>query len=79
MSTYYMVKFFMEHERSPTWNDAMAHRTRENKEICIQALVDMSKVHAEDSEKGEVVRKALEQLRENDENRVILEEVIGEK
>jgi len=37
-SLYYGTKFQMEHKRSPTWTDAMAHCTPEMKKIWVEEL-----------------------------------------
>jgi len=37
-SIYYQYKFYQEHDRWPTWADAMAHCTPEVKQAWIEAL-----------------------------------------
>ena len=39
-SLFYKYKFFQEHDRWPTWADAMAHCTPETKALWIKALAE---------------------------------------
>lgn len=74
-SFYYHTKFKMDHDRSPTWNDAIAHCTEE---IKAQWAASFAVTAAEHSDKS--IRKraqdALDQLREDPENKKIVEEVL---
>ena len=74
-SLYYQMKFKAEHGRYPTWNDAMAHCTKEMKADWIGHFAAMVTKYG-NQPNGQVAQKALEQLRSDPENGVIVEEVL---
>jgi len=48
-STYYIMRFFQDHGRRPTWKDAMAHCPPEIQEAWTKELMEHGAIPREDS------------------------------
>jgi hypothetical protein len=44
-SIFYQLKFQAEHGRSPTWRDATAHMTEEDRKLWVECFVRLLKAH----------------------------------
>lgn len=44
-SLYYQTAFYMQHQRYPTWTDALAHCTQEMRRLWVPHLVELLKKH----------------------------------